>query len=174
MVNSALAEWHIELLNSTFERDSFDCGKEQLNGYLKNLASQNQKKGFAKTYIATSDNLSKKVIGYYSISTSSVKFESLPEDVRKPFPSEYPIPVVLLAKLAVDKTYRKKGLGKELLFHALHKAFTISKEIGVVAVTVDAIDEEAKQFYEKYSFREFSDRKLSLFLPMKVITKLFS
>jgi predicted GNAT family N-acyltransferase len=110
--------------------------------------------------------------GFYTVSASSVEFESLPESTRKGVPN-YPIPAMLIGKLAVDNAAKGQGLGGELLVDALLRSVKVAQEIGIFVVRVDAIDLQAKEFYLKYEFIPFQDRPLSLFLPIKTILREF-
>jgi GNAT superfamily N-acetyltransferase len=161
--------WVVERLSSDHERESFDCGKELLNNFLKRLATQYRKKNLGQTYvIATPD---KRVIGYYTISTSRVDFDNVPDDLRRQYP-QIPIPVVLLGRLAVDKAFQSQGVGRTLLVKALHQAGELAETVGIAAVEVHAIDDEARGFYLKYGFTSLTDDQHHLYLPIKTINKL--
>jgi len=150
------------------ERAAFDCGYPILNEYLKRYARQNHNKGIAKAIVAISAFGGLKIDGYYTVSSSVIEFESLPESYQRRMPN-YPIPAVLIGKLAVDNSVKGRGLGRELLVDALHRTVRASAEIGIFAVRVDAIDLQAKEFYLKHEFIPFQDRELSLFLPIETI-----
>ena len=162
-------KFHISLLDTSFhDRESFDCGKSQLNDYLKKMAGQDAKKGYSKTFVATSEVENKKILGYYCTSASSIEFENIPQNLSKRLP-KYPAPSMLIGRLAVDKGIQGKRLGERLLMHALNKAVRASLEMAIFAVRVDALDEEAKKFYLRYGFISFKDKELSFLLPMKTI-----
>jgi len=112
-----------------------------------------------------------KVLGYYAISNHQVSYEALSEDQAQGLPA-IDIPVVLLGRLAVDKSIQGQGLGEYLLIDALRRANHISRHIGFRAVEVHAIDEDARRFYLKYGFVSLLDDQRHLFLPMQVIRKL--
>lgn len=168
----SLRKWNFVSINKKHQRDHFDCGYSVLNDYLKKYARQNHEKGIAKTFVALSQSDPLKINGYYTVSASVIEYESLLETYQKGMPT-YPIPVILIGKLAVDNTIKRQGLGGELLVDALLRAVKVSQEIGVFAVRVDAIDLTAKEFYLKYEFIPFKDRLLSLFLPITTISKEF-
>jgi ribosomal protein S18 acetylase RimI-like enzyme len=159
-------------LDSGITRDRFDCGIPELNDYLQKYARQNQLKGIAKTIVALADDSEGTVAGYYAISMAELSNTLLPEADRKKLP-RYPIPAVKLAKLAVDRSFQGQGVGRDLLIHVLQKALSLSEEIGVVAVIVDATNEQAKSFYVKYGFVPLPERPLTLFLPIASIAKSF-
>lgn len=164
-------KFHISLLDTSFhDRESFDCGKSQLNDYLKKIASQDAKKDYSKTFVATTEVESKNILGYYSTSASIIEFENIPQNLSKRLP-KYPAPCMLIGRLAVDKQMQGKKLGETLLMHALNKAVRVTSEMAIFAVRVDALDEEAKKFYLRYGFIPFKDKELSLLLPMKTIIK---
>lgn len=161
--------FHITVLDTNFhERDNFDCGKQQLNDYLKKTAGQDAKRGYSKTFVATQSVDNKEVLGYYSTSASSIEFENIPQELSKKLP-KYPAPAMLIGRLAVDKQARGQRLGETILMHALDRAVRATSEMAIFAVRVDAIDEEAKQFYLRYGFVPFKDKELSLLLPMATI-----
>ena len=165
-------EWIFCPIDGSVGKDAFDCGIPELNEYLQQYASQNHKKGMAKTFVAIPQAGDRIVAGYYSVSMSQIERESLPENHSKGLP-RYPVPALLIGKLAVDKSMQGRGLGEELLVSALKKAARISAEVGIFAVRVDAINQQAKNFYLKYGFIPFQDNTMKLFLPMKVILKIF-
>lgn len=160
-------QWSFNPLDKSFNRSSFDCGKPRLNDYLKKYALQNQQKRYSITIVATVEN-SKDILGYYCTSASSIEFANIPDSLTKKLP-KYPAPVMLIGQLAVDCKMQGKGLGKLLLIHALSKAVQISSEMGIFAVRVDAMDESAKNFYQKYGFIPLKDIESSLILPIKTI-----
>ncbi|OBQ08131.1 MAG: acetyltransferase [Anabaena sp. LE011-02] len=147
-------------------RDNFDCGVSELNEYLKKYAKQNDKKGIAKTWIAILDDKEGDALGYYSISMAELKQDTLPEDYRQKLP-RYPLPVIRIGKLAVDKSMQGKGLGETLLVDALTRGIRLADDIGVYGFTVDAINENAKNFYLSYGFIPLCDQQLSLFISLK-------
>lgn len=165
-------KWHISPLDGSFQKDSFDCGKPQLNEYLKQRAGQDEERRYSKTFVAATGKESKEVLGYYSTSASCIEFKNIPEhnDIPKNLP-KYPAPVMLIGRLAVDIRMQGKGLGATLLMHALSRAVSVSSEMGIFAVRVDALDLEAKEFYQHYGFVPCQDEELSLLLPMATIVK---
>jgi GNAT superfamily N-acetyltransferase len=134
----------IEKLSSEHEVESFDCGKEELNLFLKQFALVNQHAESAQTYVACK---AKQVVAYYSLTVGSILHPDVPERVKKGLP-KYPIPVMILARLAVDSQFHSQGLGKALLKNALQRTAQGADIAGIRALLVHAKDDEAKAFYE--------------------------
>jgi GNAT superfamily N-acetyltransferase len=166
------SSWRIEPFDrSGHDRKGFDCGVDALNDWLQKRVSQFEKRDLSRTYVLVRKDEAV-VRGYYAISSHSVSFSALPEDEAQGLPSSVNIPVVLLGKLAVDKSVRGQGLGELLLMDALRKANILSTQLGIRAVEVDAIDSAARRFYLKYGFVPLKDDPNHLFLPMQVIRRL--
>ena len=136
------------LLTNDHDRNAFDCGVSVLSEYLKKYALQNQKKHAARTYVATRGN---RIVGYYSLAYGSVSLEEAPQSVKSGLP-RHPIPVILLARLAVDSTEQGSGLGTALLKDALLRTIQAAEIAGLRAMLVHAKDDSAKRFYEKFGF----------------------
>jgi GNAT superfamily N-acetyltransferase len=164
------APWVIERLARGHDRSAFDCGQAPLNDWLKLRAGQYAKKDLARTYVAVRPG-QMVVTGYYAISTHRVSYEALPPDQAKGLP-KIDVPVVLLGRLAVDRTAQGQGLGSLLLIDALRRAQHISGEVGIRAVEVDALDDAARRFYLRFGFVSLIDDPNHLFLAMHVIRKL--
>jgi GNAT superfamily N-acetyltransferase len=164
------ASWGIEKLARHHDRSAFDCGNVMLNEWLQLRAGQYEKKDLARTYVAVRPG-DVVVLGYYALATHRVSYEALPPDQAKGLP-RIDVPVVLLGRLAVDRTVQGQGLGSLLLIDALRRAQYISEQIGVRAIEVDAIDDAARRFYLKFSFSPLVDDQNHLFLPMHVLRKL--
>jgi len=147
--------------------DNFDCGVEALNSYLQQYAYINNQNNSARTYAALRGN---NIVGYYTLAAGSVTKEEAPSRVGKGL-ARHPIPVVLLARLAVDKTEQNAGLGKGLLQDALLRIVNAADSIGVRAVLVHAKDEKAAAFYEKFGFEESPVDPFHLYLLLKDIKK---
>lgn len=157
----------IEKLSKNHSRDSFDCGNSFLNEFLKKYALQNQNRYYVGTTYIISNN-EKNVIAYITLSGLSIKKAILKEK----YPYEE-LPALLIARLAVDKKYQKKGLGKILLTFAIKKALKQAEEVGCIGILVDA-KEEAISFYEKYGFEKIKSVypvEQKMFLSIKTIKK---
>ena len=161
----------LEALGSHHKRDDFDCGEESLNRYLRQYASQHQKKNIGRVYVAVEVG-QQKVLGYYTLANGAVSFASVPS--AKGLPREYPIPVILLARIAVDNSMRGQGMGAALLFDALKRAAEVAEVSAAYAVIVDALHDQAKSFYLHYDFDESLDDPLRLFLPLSDVRALLA
>jgi predicted N-acetyltransferase YhbS len=153
-------------LDKLQDRASFDCGVERLNEYLKKYALQNQKKDAARTYVATTEE--NRIVGYYTLVFGSISVAETPEEISAGL-GKYPVPVILLARLAVDEKEKGKGLGKTLLRDALLRAVRASEIAGLRAFLVHAKDAAAKAFYEKFGFEPAPHNEFHLFLKMSDI-----
>jgi predicted GNAT family N-acyltransferase len=161
---------NIETLAKHHDRSSFSCGIIELDRYLKEQASQDQKRKTSSVFIATQN---KKTVGFFTLSATSISRESLPNEVIKKLP-KYPIPAVLLGRLAVDKTAHGKGFGQILLVNAMKRALIASEAVGMYALVVDAKNNSAKSFYKHFGFIEFTDFPMRLFIPLDTISNLFN
>lgn len=161
-----------EHLNQQHVRNNFSCGNLLLDNYLKYQAGQDTRKKLSACFVLC-DHSTNQIKGYYTLSNSSLPAELFPEKLRLHFPGSYhSIPTTLLGRLAVDKTHQGKGTGKLLLIDALRRSYLVSDTVGSFAVVVDAISEEAGQFYDKYGFIRLPDSG-KLFIPMKTIRQVF-
>jgi GNAT superfamily N-acetyltransferase len=170
MARSSHPGWAVERLSKSHDRTSFCCGKPLLDSYIQRLATQHEDKNMGRTYVAVVPP-NPLVLGYYTISSGSIAFESVPEAIRRKLPT-YPIPVAHLGRLAVDQSARGRRLGEFLLMDALARCLRISEQIGIHCVDVVAIDDDAARFYLKYGFLPLEDDPLHLLMPMKLVKKL--
>jgi GNAT superfamily N-acetyltransferase len=159
--------WVIERLTAAHERDGFSCGNSILDEFLTKYATQYEKRNVARTHVLVRPGEAK-VLGYYSLASSAVPFESFPASLAKKLP-RHPVPVVLLARLAVDQSVRGQGHGGLLLRDAFTKCLTLGEQIGLFAVTVDAIDDAAVKFYQHFGFVLFNDQTDKLFISIDTI-----
>ena len=153
----------IERLTKDHDPSSFDCGKPSLDGWLKRYALTNQQNDSARTYVAARSST---VVGYYSLTAGSVQRDASPARVAKGL-AAHPIGVILLARLAIDRSEQGTGLGKALLIDALSRAADAADSIGARAILVHAIDEEAVSFYKKFGFEPSPLEPNQLMLLMK-------
>jgi predicted N-acetyltransferase YhbS len=153
----------ISAFDRRFDRSSFSCGKPDLDDWLKTRAGQQERANNTRTFLAV-EGL--KVIGYYATTTYRLGLDEAAEmyGVGK---RAYPIPAVLLARLAVDTGYQGCGIGSQLLLHALNEIAEASRHVGFEVLVVDAIDRDAVTFYAQRGFAQFQDHDLRLFMPVK-------
>ena len=153
----------IEKLRRDHVLDSFDCGKEDLNRFLKRQAWSNQQANSAQTYVLAKDL---RVSGYYSLTAGSVTHDEATERVKKGL-ARHPVPVILLARLAVDVAIHGKGIGSALLKDALRRTAQAADTIGARALLVHAKDDSAKAFYRHFDFEPSPSDPYHLLLIMK-------
>jgi hypothetical protein len=153
---------------------SFDCGnKPDMNLFLSRYADKNKKLGLSATWVLTKqhaqDDDKKAMIGtYYTLASTMVSREHIPANKNLP---AYPVPVVLLARLAVDRYFQKQGLGEKTLVSALRQSVCLTdKGLPALGVILDVIDNDALGFYQKFEvFQPFTDDPMRLFVPMNVL-----
>lgn len=168
----------IELNKSIHDRDSFDCGEKELNYFIKTKASKHMELGISRTLVLPSlnplNNGKYEICSFYTIVPSSISRKNLPDNLAKKLPF-YPIPVFLLAELAVNSNYHGKGLGKITLIKALQFSLEVNLFMKAYAVIVDCLNQNAESFYLKYGFEKLLnyDGRTRMFLPMKTIESLF-
>ena len=153
----------IEKLRRDHVLDSFDCGKEDLNRFLKRQAWSNQQANSAQTYVLAKDL---RVRGYYSLAAGSVTHDEATERVKKGL-ARHPVSVILLARLAVDVALHGKGIGSSLLKDALVRTAQAADTIGARALLVHAKDDSAKAFYQHFDFEPSPSDPYHLLLIMK-------
>ena len=163
----------IQRLAKHHDRAAFSCGNEILDRYLKEMASQDARRHVAAPFVLVEENSPKTILGYYTLSALSVDLGDLPADVARKLPSYPVVPATLLGRFAVDRHHQGHGIGESLLMDALRRVNEQSTQIATVAVIVDAIDQQAMQFYRHFDFLPFPERPTRLFLPMKTIAALF-
>lgn len=150
--------------------EEFDCGHESLNRFLKRHAWANQQANSAQTYVVVKGG---SVVGFYSLAAGMVTHESATERIKKG-QARHPIPVVLLARLAVDRSLQGQGIGQALLKDALIRSAGAANTIGARAVLVHAKDEQAKAFYEHFNFESSPSDPYHLLLLMKDVQRILS
>jgi len=154
----------VEPLARTHDVSSFDCGDHaSLSNWLKLFAWTNQQNETSRTYVIHRAN---RVVAYYSIATGSTSREDAPVRVAKGL-ANHPVPVIVLTRLAVDKTDQSKGLGKALVKDALIRIAAAADIVGARAALVHAIDGQAAAFYRKFDFVPCPGNDLHLMLLMK-------
>lgn len=162
--------YKIVLLRDDHALDKFDCGDAKKNDWLQKYALQNTKGGLGRTYVAVKPPDENTVYGYYTISSSSVKFEN-PARAHLP---RYPLPAILIGKLASAEEVQGQGLGTALLFDALKRALRVAEEIGIFLVEIQAVSEKARAIYEHRGFTPMKDEPGKLYMNLKKVRKILS
>ncbi len=155
----------IETLQRTHEVETFDCGQPELNRFLIRHALQAQRVNSSRTYVGLSD---KTVIGFYTIVAGEVRHADAPERVVKGMP-RHPVPLLVLARLAVHSEWQGRGIGAGLLLDALGRTLQAADIVGVRALAVHAKDDSAASFYRHFGFMPSPMDKRHLFLLIKDI-----
>lgn len=163
----------IVALTSEHDRQQFDCGAESLNRYLREVASQDQRRRIAACFVLTAPETSL-VVGYYTLSAYTVSATELPPELARKLPKYGQIPCTLLGRLAVDRASRGRGVGALLLVDALKRALLHATEVASWAVIVDPINDAARQFYARFGFLTLPDAAPRQFLPMATVAVLFA
>jgi len=160
----------IEKLRGDHAIEGFDCGKQELNRYLLRYAWQNQQAGAAQTYIGFEGN---SMVGYYTLAVGHVLREEAPERLTKGL-ARHPVPIMLLARLAVDHHWQGKGVGKALLKDAMLRTLQAADIAGIRAFAVHAKDEVARRFYLKFDFIPSPSDPMHLFVLLKDLRRIIS
>ncbi len=156
---------HIEKLRREHAVEGFDCGRESLNRFLIRYALQNQQAGASQTYVALADA---EVAGYYTLVVGQVEHEGAPERLKKGL-ARHPVPIMLLARLAIATHWQGKGLGSGLLKDAMLRTLQAAEIAGIRAFAVHTRDDAAKAFYERFDFITSPSDPYHLFRLLKDI-----
>ena len=149
-------------LTARHQLDHFDCGEPSLDEWLKRRALANQLGGASRTFVVA--DAEDRVVGYYSLAAGAVSRNLATGGVRRNMPD--PVPVLVLARLAVERNAQGMQLGAALLQDAVNRAVSVSQNAGVRALLVHALDDKAKQFYLHYGLVESPLHPLTLMLPL--------
>lgn len=160
--------WREEALTRRHDRGAFDCGVPALNDYLRRYARQNHESGGAKTFLAVPTDSPTMVLGYYTIAPGALDFSDVPEAARRGL-GRYDVPVFRLGRLAVSLEQQGHGLGGELLMASGERALAVADAVGGVALAIDAKDEDAARWYERFGALRLLDHPLALVLPLATI-----
>lgn len=168
-----------ELDKSQHDRASFDCGEKALNDFIQTQAAKHMQAGISRTMVLPASvplpNQKYPICLFYSIAASSIGRDTLPQAMAKKLP-RYPIPVFLLAQLAVHKEFHGNGLGKISLIKSLEYLWEINSHMRADAIVVDCLTEQAESFYAKYGFEVLCEINgcVRMFIPMKTVGQLFT
>jgi GNAT superfamily N-acetyltransferase len=165
---SRTREWREEALTRHHNRATFDCGVPALNEYLQRYARQNHDSGGAKTFVAVAPVAPTIVLGYYTISPGSIAFAKAPAAITRTL-GRYEVPVFRLGRLAVSRGAQGQGLGGDLLLAAGERALAVAQQVGGVALAIDAKDERAAVWYERFGALRLLDDPLRLVLALDTI-----
>lgn len=147
--------------------ERFACGRPSLDRWLREYAGQGQRRDTSRTFVAASADGD--VVGYYTLIAGQVERDQATSGVRAGASKHFPIPICLVARLAVDLESQGRGLGAALLLDALRRAVGAAELVGIRAVVVHALDEEAAAFYERFSFAPVSDEPRTLMVPLAAV-----
>lgn len=153
----------IEKLRPDHAIEAFDCGQPDLNNWLLKHALQNQGANAAQTYVALVDEV---VAGYYSLAVGQVEYADAPERLKKGL-ARHPVPIMLLARLAVHKDWQRKGVGRGLLKDAVLRTLQAAGIAGIRALAVHAKDDAVRRYYEQFDFVPSPTDALHLFVLLK-------
>ena len=156
-----------EPLAAAHDVSAFSCGKPSLDRWLQTRALSNQEKGFTAVMVVHAQG---RVIGYYGLAPTSVVPAQLPRSIRTGQPPD-PVPCLLLGQLATDQAWAGKGIGSGLLKHALQRCITASRLIGGRALVVNAVDNDAAQFWTRWGFLASRDDPSTLFRSIADIAR---
>ena len=152
-----------EPLGSQHRLEAFDCGKPALNDWLVRHARQAHSSGSAKTFVVADDS---QVLGYFSLTVGQIDTLDAPDRFRKGM-GQYPLPVVILARLAVSRSHHGRGIGFGLLQDAIRRTLLIAEQAGIRAMLTHPIDDEAAKFYTRFGFIQSPLREQQLLLLLK-------
>ena len=159
----------VELLSRAHDRAGFNCGTESLDTYLKQTARQHTERGISRTFVLVehSAHEPKPILGYFTLNICQLRAEQLPPEVARRLPRE--VAGVKLGRLAIAKERQRQGLGKLLLIAAMKRFVEVFDSAGGVGLFVDAKDNQAKAYYERFGFVPLPESPLLLFLPLETI-----
>lgn len=165
------ARYRSERLNKLHEKDSFSCGVTSLDRYLHQQAGQDQRRHVSVSYVLTEASTGA-LVGFYTLSACSIVPQNLPAELIEKLPRYDTLPAILVGRLAEDKRYQERGVGKLLLLDALARCLAVSHDVGALAVVVHAKNETARGFYVHQGFLQLADHENHLYLPMATAERL--
>lgn len=165
-----MLNWREEPIGRHHDRKGFDCGSPDLNEYLERYARQNHETGGAKTFVAVLPDEPTRILGFYSISPGAIEFVRVPSKLTKKL-GRYDVPVFRLGRLAIDLSRQGQELGGELLIAAGERALAVAAEVGGIALVIDAKEDQAARWYERFGALSLLDDPLTLVLPLGAIAE---
>jgi GNAT superfamily N-acetyltransferase len=145
----------------------FVCGQASLDRWLQAYAGQSQRRDVARTFVAADSEM--RVVGYYTLVAGQVEHSAASTPVRAGVSRHFPIPICVIARLAVDRSWQGRGLGSDLLRDGLRRTLAAAEQIGIRAVLVDAIDQDAAAFYRQYGFESATESGPTLMAPLSAL-----
>jgi ribosomal protein S18 acetylase RimI-like enzyme len=163
--------YRIEKLSKSHDRKAFDCGTHPaLNIFLQQQARQQSAKDASRTFVLVDDAAPQQIIGFFTLVATEVEGDQLPPEMSKKY--DNPVGAARLARLAVDKSFQRKGIGAALLGEVMQRIMILAEHVGMVGLFVDAKDAEAKRYYEQYGFEALQQNPKELFLPIGTIRRI--
>lgn len=162
--------FRIEKLTRQHPVDDFDCGEDALNRFLSRFAFQNQQANASQTYIGLADS---SIVGFYTLVVSEVAYDDAPERLKKGL-ARHPVPLMLLARLAVSQAWQGKGVGSGLLKDAMLRTAQAAEIGGIRAMAAHAKNDTARTFYEHFGFIPSPTDPLHLFVLTKDLQRIIS
>ena len=144
--------------------DTFECGVSSLDQWLRRQALKNEASGASRTFVVC---LGREVVGYYALATGSILRQQAPGKIKREMPE--PIPVMVLGRLAVDRKWQGSGLGGGLLRDAVLRTYNVSQQVGIRALLVHALSEDAQKFYLRHGFRQSPLDPMTLMLSLQEV-----
>lgn len=160
----------VEPLGPHHQVDRFECGREQLDRWLRAYAGQGQHRDTARTFVVCRQG-KPDVVGCYTLVASQVEGSEATSEVQRGTSKHFPIPVCLIARLAVDRSEQGIGLGRSLLLDALQRAERASRSVAMRAVLVHALNDEAAAFYARFGFQPATAEPLTLMVPLEAVRR---
>ena len=154
----------VEPLGTRHDRAAFSCGLAELDRYLARQAGQDVRRQIARVFVCTAGEADT-VLGFYTLSALSIDLASLPERLSRKLP-RHPVPCALIGRLAVDRSAHGRGLGRMLLADAVRRTVAAGETVAIHALIVDAANDDARRFYERFGFEPLTDHPMRLFLPL--------
>jgi len=158
----------VEKLCPEHRIEGFGCGREELNRYLLRYAWQNPQAGAAQAYVGM---VGETIVGHHTLAVGHVTREEAPERLAKGL-ARHPVPIMLLARLAVDRRWQGQGIGKALLRNAMQRTLQAADIAGIRALAVHAKDEDARGFYQKFDFIPSPTDPMHLFVLLQDVRRI--
>jgi GNAT superfamily N-acetyltransferase len=159
-----VTDLQVVALSSEHDRKAFSSTEESLTRYVQQQSSQDIKRGLARVYVLVQINQPQTIIGYFTLSATSLRLASIPEASKIPYELA---PAILIGRLALNQSFQGQGLGAVLLRAAIERCLMISDDIGAYAVVVDALHDHAAAFYQHHGFQRLEANGLQLFVTVK-------